>query len=191
MRRLVAVGIAFLSLTAPAAAATQVVTFDDLPAGTLVADQYKASKGVYFQANPGFLPHVDSAPAQAHSSPNVADISTCAGCESFHPSTRGYLTATASTISVYVGYLPNAGNPGDTAQVQLTAYDAGGGVVGQTPLTAVTEGAPFTTQLTVTAPASNIAFFDIAAPQAGDESEAVAFDDLAVTYPGTTGPPDF
>src|SRR3954471_24908713 len=123
MRRLLAVGIAFLSLTAPAAAATQLVTFDDLPAGTLVADQYKNSKGVYFQAPPGFLPHVDSAPAQAHSPPNVADVSTCGSCsggESFHPATRGHLTATASTISVYVGYLANAGNAGDTAQVQLT-----------------------------------------------------------------------
>jgi hypothetical protein len=183
------IAVALLVPAGRAAASTQLVTFDDLAAGTTVTDQYKASRGVFFTTTgPGLAPHVDSAPAQAHSGSNVADIYTCPSCgESFpEPATRGHLTTTASGVSVWVGFLPDPG--ADPAQMRLTAYNTGNQVVAQSALTTVTEGQPFK-QLAVTASASNIAYFDINTP--GTAARPIAIDDLEIDYPGTTGPADF
>src|SRR2546430_12151453 len=97
----------FLPPAGRASAATSVVSFDNLAAGMFVTTQYDSSAGVQFHdpngspGTNGYLPHVDSAPAQAHSSPNVADISSCqGGCGefAFEPRTIGYLTTYATSI---------------------------------------------------------------------------------------------
>src|SRR5437667_10499619 len=93
-------GLVFLLCADPAAASTQVVTFDNLSADTFVGTQYSASAGVefhdsnnHFDTPDGFRPHVDAS-SQAHSGSNVADINTCpGGCGEFAfyaPHTRGY-----------------------------------------------------------------------------------------------------
>jgi hypothetical protein len=183
-----------LALMVPAGAAradTKVVTFDDLPAGTIVAGQYRAADGVRFDGpvDFGFQPVIRSAPMQAHSGGQVADIATCqsdCGEYIFHPGTRGRLDTTASSISMYVGFL---GTDVRTARLVLTARDPAGNPVGSQDAI-VTEGAPFTTKLEVASASANIQSFDLTAPDGGDESEPVAFDDLAIVYPDTPSPPD-
>ncbi len=200
----VALSFVLLIFCAPAVASTQVVTFDDLSPGTFVNDQYSSVAGVEFEGTPnsydsvnGFTPHVDAAPGQAHSSPNVADIATC-GCGEFwfEPLTRGYLTTYASAVSVYVGTLPSPYFPaGNQATVELTAYNSSGQPVAPTASTTSTEGQPFT-QLSVTSTSgqADIAYFDISSPNALGNSTTenpVAIDDLAITRPSTPPPPDF
>ena len=76
-----------LVAAAPARAATQLVTFDDLAASTptantTVSDQYAAPGGVVAFPGPpdaGRQPVVRAEPGKAHSGTNVADVSTCAG----------------------------------------------------------------------------------------------------------------
>ena len=202
-RRLVVVvvGLAFLLLAGRASAATSVVSFDNLAAGMFVTTQYDSSAGVQFHdpngspGTNGYLPHVDSAPAQAHSSPNVADISSCqGGCGefAFEPRTIGYLTTYATSISVYVGNLPPMPPDGNTAGVELMAFDPNGQQVGTTASTTVTEGAAFT-KLTVISPSgqANIAKFQIDAPAPADNGKPIAIDDLSITRPDTPPPPDF
>jgi hypothetical protein len=175
----------------------KVVTFDDWPAGTTVSDQYRSPAGVRFDgqaAGDGIQPYIDQVGATvAHSGDQVADINHCVGTaeqcgEGIFPlRTVGRLDSTASSVSLYVGYI-DAGGSG-TARVVLTARDAGGNAIGSQDTT-VTAGAPFTTKLEVASSSPDIASFELTAPDGGDESEPVAFDDLTITYPDTAAPPD-
>ena len=189
-----------LAFAGTARAATDVVTFDDLAAGTQVSQQYESVDGIEFPGTPnggpggpdGFLPTVAAAPSQAHSSPNVANIYGCQECGEFNyaPHTRAYLTEYASAVSVYVGEIANTQFPaGDTAIVDLTAYDAGGDTVG-TATAQVANGQPFK-QISVTSTQDNIAYFDLSAPALADEDKPIGVDDITLIRPDTPQPPDF
>src|SRR5687767_12619993 len=113
-----------------ASAATKLVSFDDIAAGTAVDEQYRASHGVFFigQADAGFKPVVRSAAGKARSGDRVADLNTCVGgvdaCGEFgvNGRARGRLTTSASAISVYVGFLDQAPDPGGTATLRLRGF---------------------------------------------------------------------
>ena len=184
-----------LLVAAPGAgAAVKTVSFDDLAAGTTVKAQYAAAAGVTFPGQVpghpdenGFAPVVRSAPGKASSGTQVADFNTCIGgtddCGEFRPAiTRGRLSASATQVSVHVGYL-DTGNA-NTAPLELRAYDASGTLIDTAGAT-VTENAPFTTTLTVHGAA--IASFVLYTQFANN----VAMDDLAITYPDAPAPADF
>ena len=189
----VGVVVALIMLLIGAQAATamvKTVNFDDLPAGTTIATQYAASAGVTFpgQTDYGFKPVIRDATGKAHSGTQVADFNTCVGgtddCGEFRPAlTRGRLSQSASQVSVYIGYL---GTDTDSAPVELRAYDAAGNQLDVDDAT-ITEGAPFTMQMTVSSPTANIAYFDLYAQFAYN----LAMDDLSITYPDAPQPADF
>jgi hypothetical protein len=179
-----------------AAAATKVVSFDDLPPGTEVTTQYESSHGVYWQATDNdFFPVIKAAPGAARSGDRVLDISECfsqlPNCEGYTPRTIGRLRGFARTVTVYAGFL---GSNGISSQVTLTAFNAGGATVG-TATTTVTQGQPFTTALSVTSPnvSADIASFDVH----GDQGMyGIGFDDLTIAVPDPAPdepppPPDF
>jgi len=183
--------LAVSSSAATASGAVKVVSFDDLAPGTTVTEQYRESGGVSFNGpaeEDGLLPVVAAVPpGVAHSGDRVADISECAGCEFFTPRTVGRLATSASRVSAYVGFI---GSPGmEQATVTLVARELGGQVVGTSSAT-VLEGQPFTQQLAVVAPAATIASFELVADPPF-RSQSIGFDDLALTVPDTSGPPDF
>ena len=174
-----------LGLAPGAQAAVKTVNFDDLAVGTTVDTQYAASAGVTFpgQTDYGYKPVIRSAPSQATSGTQVADFNTCEGgtdaCGEFRPAlTRGRLSASATKVSVNVGYLDTG--HASTAPVQLRAFDAGGTLLDTDDAT-VTENGPFTT---MTVEGTNIAYFDLYA----DSAYQLAMDDLAITYPDAPPP---
>jgi hypothetical protein len=175
-------------------AATKVVTFDNLAHGTTVATQYAASAGVSFTqpTDPGYAPVIREAVGQAHSGNNVADIETCvpSPCGEFAgvPDTRGELSTTATSVSVYVGEF---GSAPASADVELIGYTAQNAVVQQTGPVVVTEGAGFGTRLEVSSSTPDIAYFDVKDPEAGQFGSPVAIDDLTIVTPATAQPPDF
>jgi hypothetical protein len=182
--------VAFLVLTVStghASAATKVVNFDNLPANTEVTDQYRTSHGVYFRglaAGDGFFP-ITRTTGQAHSGSLVGDISNCTvNCEGFTPRSVGTLVDFATTVSTYVG-LSGSGSAATT--MTLIARDSGGNPIA-TDSKPVTEGAPFNTFLSVTAPGiTRIASFDLSGePFFG----GVGMDDLSITTPIIASPPD-
>lgn len=192
--------VALLSGATTAHAATKVVGFDDLAPGTTVGAQYAAPDGVSFDqpADPGNAPVVRSLPGQAHSGSQVADFDTyvCppplsgSDCEFAPPgSTRGQLDPTASSVRVWVGVIasPFPGNVVPT--IQLTAYDGGGDVIGQSAAVPVTAGAAFV-PLEVDSPTVPIKSFGLA-DTTGGTTGSVAMDDLQIGTPDTPQPPDF
>ena len=192
-----AIAAAALLPASAAQAASKLVTFDDLPAGTSVTEQYRTSHGVYFigQADFGYKPVVRTAAAQARSEDKVADIRTCVGgsdvCGEFgvNGRARGRLTTSATTVSAYVGLIDERSNPADpprTATLRLRAYTASGAQVGLQAAATVTEGAAFNTKLEVTSPAPNIDYFELDTP-AGDQGKFVALDNLG-SLPPTSRP---
>src|SRR3954469_2768155 len=106
---LLAAAVTLVLAAAPAQAVTKTVTFDDLTVGTKVDNQYRDTHGVYFRgpdAGDGFFPEIVSAPAQAHSGTQAADVSKCTAitCEGAAPRTVGRLTTLSTAVSVYVGF---------------------------------------------------------------------------------------
>ena len=180
------------ALAGRAAAETQVVGFDDLAVGTEVMGQYEEADGVYFQGptqGDGLLPLIEAAVGQARSGDQVASIAHCPSCEFFTPRSVGRLTRTASTVSAYVGWVVASPGP-ETAEVRLVARDAGGAELGVSSAT-VTEGAPFSQQLSVSSAAADIASFELVVANPTNNSQNIGFDDLALTYPDAPPPPDF
>jgi hypothetical protein len=184
---------------------TTTVNFDNLANGTTVTDQYDTSAGLDFYGNgtgggtDGVTPTVIANP-EAPSQPNAAEIQ-CNGCgELTGPANaRGYLDTYATGVSVYVGYLNNAPlwSPptGDTAKVELQAFDAGGTQIGSTATTTVTVGDPFV-QLSVSDPSDqpDIAYFDVTQVYANPENPTprpVAIDNIGITHSSTPPPPSF
>ncbi len=140
------------------------VTFDDLPGGTAVSNQYDA-QGVDFGSgiidnNVYCFPVIKQVSSQsAKSGDQVADIS-CANGEFPNSSIRGVLKNTARHLSLYAGYFPTFANPPTTEDVTLTAYDLAGDVVGTD-----TENVPTAqgtqTLLQVVSTSANIDHFDV------------------------------
>lgn len=185
------------------------VDFEQLPAGTVVTNQYAnlggAGQGVVFgplpagAAGEGLRPVVRTPPAgQARSGSNVADIATCAGCEFFTPRTTGTFGAPRSRVSVYVGYLgeaaPCTAEAPDTlgcALVTLRAFDRDGKQVAQSSVR-VTRGAGVRTQLAVSVTSATVVGFEITGRPSIDSSKQIAIDDLSFGSPAEPKPaPDF
>lgn len=171
------------------AAQDVVITFDDLPVGTVVTNQYH-NKGVDFFGQPsgGLLPVIAQVPpGEAHSGNQVANISTCEGCEFFVPFVTGRFTNTVEHISFFVGQFD--GQP-DSAQITLTAFDAGGTLLAQSAPATVTAGGGFNSLLSVEVALANIATFEVSARTNVDDNKQLGIDDL--TFGSTqASPPDF
>jgi len=140
------------------AAVGQVVKFDDLSPGTQVTTQY-APQGVVFASSPfsppGLAPVIATPPTgEAQSSPQVADISVCPGCEFFAPFATATFSETHRLVSVRVGKFDDAASTGDT--ITLTGFDATGAVIATANATL---GAPqgFHTRLAIHSPDARIA----------------------------------
>src|SRR5215471_13098080 len=106
-----------------------VIQFDDLPVGTVVTNQYH-DKGLDFISPPGsLLPVIAQVPpGQAHSGNQVANISTCTGCEFFTPAASGKFVYTVEHKSMFVGQFDSQADP---AQITLSAFDAGQNLLAQ------------------------------------------------------------
>jgi hypothetical protein len=174
---------------APAHAGTQVINFEDLADGTTVTNQYAASAAVTFDQTDAYLPVVREVGAQAHAGTHVADFSTCQGpgCgEGFAPpAARGDLSTSATSVSMYVGEMTNQFPR--AMPVQLTAYDAAGTVLDQSPQVMVNSGDGINTHLEV-ASAKPISYFVVEDPNGGDFS--LAMDDVTIVTPDAPQPPD-
>jgi hypothetical protein len=180
-------GIATLGVllgAAPAGAAVKTVTFDDLPAGTDVSNQYQTSHGVFFQGpslGDGAFPNTKTL-AEAHSPSQVGELPTIG--ESFHSYTVGRLNPTARTVSAFVGFTFGT-PPSDT--VTLKAYNSSSSSPIATSTVDVSQGA-FTQQVSVTSPnvLADISYFSLESA-----NSVIGMDDLAITTPDTPSPPDF
>jgi hypothetical protein len=184
---------------------TTTVNFDNLATGTTVTNQYDASDGLDFYGSAGgggtdgVTPTVEPDP-NAPSQPNAAEIQ-CNGCGELTgvAHARGYFDTYATGISVYVGFLSNAPEwtppAGDTAKVQLQAFDAGGTQIGTTDSTTVTIGDAFV-KLSVSDPGDqpDIAYFDVTQVYANPEEptpDPIGIDNIAITRSSTPPPPSF
>jgi hypothetical protein len=203
-----AVGVvAALALSTPATAVgATTINFEQPAAGTVITNQYADAggtrKGVVFGPLPGgagdgLRPVLQSAPGQARSGSQVANIATCNGCEFFTPNTTATFSLPRSQVSVYVGYLgppnlvctptePNA----PCAFVTLTAYDAGGNQVGSSTAL-VREGKGVNTPLSVSTASATIRGFKVAARSTLDDGKQIAIDDLTFDTSSAPPPPAF
>lgn len=178
------VALLILAGASRADAATSVVTFDDYPEGTDVSSQYQSSRGVSFagpSGGDGAFPQIKSAPAQARSGTQIAEVPQLS--ESFTSRTVGRLSPTASGVSAFVGL---TAGPGGSETVTLTAFDAEG-----TPLASATiMAAPGEAlrQVTVTSASANIASFELRGQSGGG---TVGMDDLSIATADVPPPPDF
>lgn len=73
------------------------INFDDLPVGTVVTNRY-CDKGVDLLTPPNGDPIIAQVPpGEAHLGNQVANISTCPGCEFYTPFANGRFTFWASS----------------------------------------------------------------------------------------------
>ena len=197
----------FVLLVPASALADTTVGFDDLSNGASVTNQYAnaggAGQGFVLGPIPGpegQVPiwadqaTVTSASTQAHSPPNVLEID-CHSCDANESVAEGTFQVPRSHVYAYVGLLgaPTSPpcTPGSTADncvtVTLTAYDAGGNVVGTPDSVTVTQGAGINTLISVTAPSEEIAGFAFTSAN----NTEVAIDDFSFDIPTAPPPPDF
>src|SRR5712691_12073000 len=163
-----------------------VINFDDLPVNTVVTNQYHAQGLDFF----GLLPVITQVPAgQAHSGNQVANISTCFGCEFFVPSVTGRFVDTVSHISVFVGMFAST-TPVDPAEITLSAFDVGHNLIVQSTPVTVTAGSGFNMPLAVESASANIASFEISARLNLDDNKQLGIDDLSFRHP-QHAQPDF
>jgi len=163
-----------------------VINFDDLPVNTVVTNQYHDRSLDFF----GLLPVITQVPAgQAHSGHQVANISTCFGCEFFVPSVTGLFADTVSRISVFVGMFASP-TPVDPAEITLSAFDVGDNLIVQSAPITVTAGGGFNTPLAVQSASANIASFEISARLNLDDNKQLGVDNLSFKHP-EHAQPDF
>jgi uncharacterized protein (TIGR03437 family) len=173
------------SSAVPTLAGDVTISFDDLPASTVVTNQYH-SKGVDFSRSSYFdagLPFISAVPAgSAHSGTQVLDIRNCSG--EFCPSAVfGKFTVTRRQVSVYVG---NLGTQDES--VTLFAYDAGGTVSASVDAT-LKAGAAVNTLLAIPVrPTADIDSFEV---RGKSFSAHLAIDDLSFDVPAVPPGPDF
>ncbi len=190
-------GLLVLSLitSAPPARAVDTLTIDfetGPPLGTAINDDYLVSAFTRFlEADVGFRPYRRSAPGQARSGTVVADVGRdvcfedtgdAQGCEFVTPGMTGRLTRTASSVTLYAGLFDNVAG----ASARLTAYRANGTVAGTS--SAVPIGASFTTPVTVTSAAADIARFHLTVEGPGALNAPLGFDDLTLEFPANSLP---
>lgn len=194
MRPLLLALVAGLVVATPASAATKVVTFEDpaIPPETRLYEQFKDSHGVSFPDFENSRPVLKTTGA-AHSGDRVAIYQVTPGCECFAPAElHGQLVNSAKSVSAYVGYFDFSPPPdGTSISARLLAYDVNDQVVAQSPYVVVTEGAPFSQQLTATAAGNTIDHFEFRADKAEENpgGNPIGIDDLAITIDEAAPPP--
>ncbi len=211
MRRARFTVVAALFLCAPAVAhADTTIDFETPGPHTTITNQYAdvggPGQGVVFGPLPGggdgLRPVIKSvAMGSANSGVQVADISTCSGCEFYTPNTVGTFQVPRTRVSVRVGLDGQAGqtactlktqNTSKCARVTLTTYDSDGNPIGTPSSALVTQGAGFHTLLSVTVSSPAIVGFRVSArTDSTDDAKAIAIDDLSWDVPATPPPPDF
>lgn len=181
------------ALALPAGAQAVTIGFDDLPAGTVLTNQYAGAggpgQGVVFGPLPGgagdgIRPRIAGVGlVMANSGKQVASIAHCT-CEFFIPNTTGSFQTPRNSVSVRTGLTGSA----EPAVVTLTAYNSAGMVVG-TPASA-SVGPGVKTKLEVSTPSATIVGFRLAARDAQDTNKPVAIDDLTFDTAAATPPPE-
>ncbi len=189
------VAVMALAVASPAAPAA-VINFDDLPAGTLVDDEY-ASRGVIFGPSP--FPDMSGtvttiAKSQARSGPNVAALAYDMGTDSSESWIR--FDDPQTQVSLYAC---RTGMPGIAPNVQALAYDSAGNQIANVEgvqcdldgaLVPVTVTAPNITYLRVSAQNAEWAIDDLqyARRPATTTGAATAVTASTTTLNGTVNP---
>ncbi len=178
------VAIVLILVAAPAAVAapTTTIGFDDLPAGTLITNQYDA-QGVDFFADPladkpYCSPYTIVASGDAQSGDQVADTTCSISVDDVEISAiLAELKRSAQHVSLYAGYHPTFTYTGTPPQnvVTVTAYDLSGDVVATTSATLVA-GEGTHTLLSIASAAANIASVDVTADHPHMQIDDLTFD---------------
>jgi hypothetical protein len=166
---------------------TTVITFDDLPPGTVVTNQYHG-QGVDLSGLPPPAGQTDNPVIKAatngvvaHSGSQVLNITVAyPGKEFPSPAVAGQFTNTVSQVSAWVGLLSSSG--GNSTHAELDAYDANNQLVGK-DIEQVTS-TNFNTQLSVSSATANITHFIIW----GDTTWKLGIDDLSFVAPPAQQP---
>ena len=170
-------------------AAETVIGFDDQPAGTTISNQY-ASQGIAFDQKPSgpaeLHPFVSAPPSgEAHSPPNVLDVSQKCGSEFPEATLWGRLAAGRSFVSLFVGdVFPSEGFPGS---VTLQGFDLGGNPIPGAKETIGFPGLDVATEASIFDSDSNISFFELS----GSPLCQVGVDDVRFEALPSVIPPDF
>ena len=181
------------------AAQTVVVDFEAGPTlnTTPVTDEYLTTSFVRFiREDLGFRPYRRSVvPARARSGSVVVDVGAdvCTmeevgeNCEFPGAGTKGRLSRTATSVTVFAGLFRPAGG-GRQVTARLVALRADGSEAASSPAVPV-NATNFRTPVTVTSAASDIAAFALHAEGPGATGgSALGFDDLTLTFPDNSLP---
>ena len=191
-RWLVAAGIVVGALVfpPPPAAADTVINFDDQAAGTAIENQY-SPEGVTLNETPSGLKVpaptiVAPTGGEAHSPPNVLDVSQKCGSEIHEVLLWGRFAAPRNHVTLYVGNLNvSLGFP---ANISLEGFDlAGNPLPGAKDTVETSGGFGVTLKMGIQSSSSEISFFRLAS----DAECTVGIDDLSFDEVPGTIPPDF
>ncbi len=181
---------AFLLLPSRALATETVINFDDQATDTTIANQYE-SQGVSFDQRPSgpaqLHPFVATpSSGEAHSDPNVLDISQKCGSEFPEAMLWGRFAAPRDYLRLFVGNVsPSEGFPGT---ITLQGFDLGGNPVpGATDKVSIS-GFGVKTEAAISSAESEISYFEVAGPGLICH---VGIDDLGFETVPSTIPPDF
>ena len=180
----------FFLIPTSAFAAETVINFDDQAAHTTISNQY-ASEGVTFDQRPSgpaelhpFIATPSS--GEAHSPPNVLDISQKCGSEFPEAMLWGRFAVPRNHVSLFVGNInPGEGFPGS---VTLQGFDLGGNPIPGATDKVSFSGFGISTEATISSSESEISYFEVAGPGLLCH---VGIDDLSFETPPSTIPPDF
>jgi hypothetical protein len=184
------------ALFPPLAAADQLkVDFESgPPLDTPIENEYREGAFVFWERpDPGFRPYREQAPlgVATQSGSVYADISdhcypgesdNAGDCELVIPGTQGNLVRTASGVTLYAGLSSAAG---EAVSAKLTAYDAAHQELDSAE---VPIGVGFTTPISVSSVAANIASFFLTVEGPGKYGAALGFDDLTLDFPTNSLP---
>ncbi len=180
-----------LAIPASASAAETVINFDEQPVHTTIAGQY-AAQGITFDERPSgpaeLHPFIEAPPVgQAHSAPNVLNVSQGCGGEFPHVELWGRFAVPRNFVGFYIGN----DNPAltEAKEIKLQGFDLGGN-----PISAATDSVNFSgsgvdTKAAISDPKSEISFFQVTS-NLGTFCP-VGIDDLSFESLPSAVPPDF
>ncbi len=184
-----AVALCAIPSPALAQAADTVINFDDQPAHTEIESQYSA-EGVTFNETPSGLKEpkptiVAPTGGEAHSSPNVLDVSQKCGSEFHEVLLWGRFSAPRSHVSLFVGNL-NTGL-GYPATITLEGFDLGGNPIPGAKEQVAISSFGVDIEMGIESSGSEISFFELTS----NAECTVGIDDLSFDEVPGTIPPDF
>jgi hypothetical protein len=168
-----------------------VINFDDQAAGTAIENQY-GTEGVTFNETPSGLKVpaptiVTPSGGEAHSPPNVLDVSQKCGSEFAEAHMWARFAAARGYVGIYVGGVEPT--EGHEAPITLQGYDLGGNAIPAAKDTQTISGKGVNTRLEISDSESNISFIELTS-SVGPICH-VAVDDLAFETLPSAIPPDF